>query len=234
MATVQLLGVSSKPGRFISIEGMTSGPGNPQVNVINESGLYSLTLTSRKPIAKRFKRWVTSEVLPTIRKTGSYGVAAGPAALSTLDILNIAMQSEKGRLLAIEQRDHAIQTKAHIGDKKVATAVATASAKSRENNKLRALMGEATQSASIIAVQNKTGCKTYQWRALKNYCTGAGLLTGKSFNPGLQMEVNTYPAEAWLEVYGIDLVKQFGEAAQRLAAPHAPHRISICWTKPNG
>ena len=55
MATVQLLGVSSKPGRFISIEGMTSGPGNPHVNVINESGLYSLTLTSRKPIAKRFK-----------------------------------------------------------------------------------------------------------------------------------------------------------------------------------
>ena len=50
---------------------MTSGPGNPHVNVINESGLYSLTLTSRKPIAKRFKRWVTSEGLPTIRKTGS-------------------------------------------------------------------------------------------------------------------------------------------------------------------
>ena len=98
---------------LISIEGFSRG--NDQVNVINESGLYSLTLTSRKPNAKRFKRWVTSEVLPTIRKTGSYGVAAAPAALSTLDILNIAMQSEKGRLLTIEQRDHAIQTKAHCG-----------------------------------------------------------------------------------------------------------------------
>lgn len=43
-----------------------------EVTVINESGLYSLILTSRKPEAKRFKRWVTHEVLPAIRKTGSY------------------------------------------------------------------------------------------------------------------------------------------------------------------
>ena len=44
------------------------------VTVINESGLYSLILTSRKPEAKPFKKWVTSEVLPTIRKTGSYSI----------------------------------------------------------------------------------------------------------------------------------------------------------------
>ena len=40
--------------------------------VINESGLYSLILSSKLPKAKRFKRWVTSEVLPTIRKHGMY------------------------------------------------------------------------------------------------------------------------------------------------------------------
>ncbi len=40
---------------------------------INESGLYSLVLASRKPEAKRFKKWVTSEVLPSIRRTGKYG-----------------------------------------------------------------------------------------------------------------------------------------------------------------
>ena len=41
--------------------------------VVNESGLYSLIMTSRNPEAKAFRKWVTSEVLPTIRKTGSYG-----------------------------------------------------------------------------------------------------------------------------------------------------------------
>jgi hypothetical protein len=43
------------------------------MNIINESGLYSLILTSRKADAKRFKKWVTSEVLPAIRRTGHYG-----------------------------------------------------------------------------------------------------------------------------------------------------------------
>ena len=42
------------------------------IKFINESGLYSLILRSRKPEAKKFKKWVTSEVLPAIRKTGSY------------------------------------------------------------------------------------------------------------------------------------------------------------------
>ncbi|GAD09845.1 prophage antirepressor [Gluconobacter frateurii NBRC 103465] len=47
--------------------------GGPQeVTVINESGLYSLIFTSRKAAAKRFKKWVTSEVLPAIRATGRY------------------------------------------------------------------------------------------------------------------------------------------------------------------
>lgn len=43
-----------------------------EMTVINESGLYSLILSSKMPNAKRFKHWVTSEVLPTIRKHGTY------------------------------------------------------------------------------------------------------------------------------------------------------------------
>ena len=46
--------------------------GNQNLGIINESGLYSLILSSKLPNAKVFKRWVTSEVLPSIRKTGSY------------------------------------------------------------------------------------------------------------------------------------------------------------------
>ena len=48
--------------------------GNPNMNVINEPGLYKLTFKSRKPEAKKFTRWVTHEVLPSIRRTGSYSV----------------------------------------------------------------------------------------------------------------------------------------------------------------
>ena len=46
--------------------------GNPNQTVINESGLYSLIISSKLPSAKQFKHWVTSEVLPAIRKHGAY------------------------------------------------------------------------------------------------------------------------------------------------------------------
>lgn len=58
--------------------------GSQQMTIINESGLYSLILTSRKPEAKRFKKWVTSEVLPAIRKTGRYETQNAPVAEETL------------------------------------------------------------------------------------------------------------------------------------------------------
>jgi hypothetical protein len=55
--------------------------GKQDMAVVNESGLYALILGSRKPEAKRFKRWVTHEVLPSIRKTGTYAVPGSVAAL---------------------------------------------------------------------------------------------------------------------------------------------------------
>lgn len=49
-----------------------------EVNIVNEPGLYSLVLGSRKPEAKEFKRWLTHEVIPTIRKTGTYSINSAP------------------------------------------------------------------------------------------------------------------------------------------------------------
>jgi prophage antirepressor-like protein len=47
---------------------------NRNVNLISESGLYALVFKSKKPSAKKFRKWVTKEVIPAIRKTGSYGI----------------------------------------------------------------------------------------------------------------------------------------------------------------
>ena len=66
------------------VQSMDTPGGRQELATVNESGLYSLILTSRKPEAKRFKRWVTHEVLPSIRKTGSYVSAASVAHLPTL------------------------------------------------------------------------------------------------------------------------------------------------------
>lgn len=55
---------------------LTEGiPGNPNKTIVNEPGLYSLVLSSRKPEAKAFKRWITHEVIPDIRQYGMYGTS---------------------------------------------------------------------------------------------------------------------------------------------------------------
>ena len=59
--------------------------GNPNMTIINESGLYSLVLSSKLPTARKFRRWVTSEVLSSIRKTGGYNLPKDyPSALRAL------------------------------------------------------------------------------------------------------------------------------------------------------
>ena len=86
-------------------------PGGEQdITTINESGLYSLVLSSKLPGAKKFKRWVTSEVLPTIRKTGGYQLPKDyPSALRAL-----ADATEK--LLAVETENEANRPKVLFAD----------------------------------------------------------------------------------------------------------------------
>ena len=61
------------------------GNQNKESIIINESGLYSLILSSKLPNAKKFKRWVTSDVLPAIRKTGSYSIQSKPDSYTIED-----------------------------------------------------------------------------------------------------------------------------------------------------
>jgi prophage antirepressor-like protein len=70
---------------------------------INESGLYELIMRSDKPEARIFRRWVTSEVLPSIRKTGGYG----QRALSRMELLELAMEAEKEAMAARGELENA-------------------------------------------------------------------------------------------------------------------------------
>lgn len=70
-------------------------PGNPNKAIINEPGLYSLVLRSRKPEAKAFKRWITHEVIPSIRKRGFYGIEN----LTRLEIGKMLVAAEEEKLV---------------------------------------------------------------------------------------------------------------------------------------
>lgn len=160
--------------------------------LINESGLYSLILSSKMPKAKKFKRWVTSEVLPEIRKTGSYT----KAPKSFKEALFLAYKQQ-------EQIEELEKTKAWIGNKREAQAMNTASQKSKEVKKLQVALDLEMSFATVKKVEKMTGRK-YNWRNLKKYCQDAGLGWNKAFDVNYG-SVNSYPIEAWKNVYGIEI-----------------------------
>lgn len=80
---------------------------NRNMIIINESGLYSLIMSSKLPNAKRFKRWVTSEVLPSIRKTGGYitgeeNMTEDELILKAMNVLNTKVENLKERNRQLE------------------------------------------------------------------------------------------------------------------------------------
>lgn len=84
--------------------------GAQDLSVINESGLYSLILSSKLPEARKFKHWVTSEVLPTIRKTGGYKL---PQSFS--EALQLAADQAE-RIEALKKRNEELIPKAEFFD----------------------------------------------------------------------------------------------------------------------
>jgi anti-repressor protein len=81
---------------------------------VNESGLYSLILSSKLPNAKRFKRWVTSEVLPSIRKNGGY--IAGQETMTDDELMARALQVARNKLLERDKQIETMKPKAIFAD----------------------------------------------------------------------------------------------------------------------
>ena len=172
-------------------------------NFINESNLYKCIFQSRQPYAEKFQDWVTEEILPEIRKTGSYSLVPKSYA----EALRLYADEVEQRELMQKQRDEAIRTKAYISDKKTATAMNTASQKSREVEKLKRELDKSKEFASIKAAEIRLKSK-FDWKPLRNYCTSHELEMPKIFDANYG-SVRTYPAEAWQEIYGVDLKELF-------------------------
>lgn len=129
-----------------------------------------------------------------------------PVAMTRMEILRIAMESEQARIEAEAQRDEAVRTKALIGSKREATAMAKASAAVREVKRLTEELGRNAKHATITAVENALGRRLgkQDWVPLRRYCKSNGLQAEKVHDPRWG-EATAWPAEAWNAVYGIDL-----------------------------
>ena len=158
------------------------------LNLVSESGLYDLIMQSRKPEAKAFKRWVTHEVLPSIRKTGSYSVnqtqqqsmmclpqdyESALEALLTEVRKNKALQAELTSEKEAHEKDNedfrngfdiVNAQKAQIGSTREATAMATASsAKARQRFAEKVLETHASELITLRAVVDEQ--RSHLWDA---------------------------------------------------------------------
>ena len=90
-------------------------PGNPEKATINEYGLYSLVLSSRKPEAKAFKRWITHDVIPQIRKTGSYTLNVPQTYAEALrELASTVEEKERAVAIAEAQKQQLIEQKPKV------------------------------------------------------------------------------------------------------------------------
>ena len=215
--------------------GLSDRPRNNSINInsqgmkfINESGLYTLIARSNKPEARRFQRWVTSEVLPSIRKTGSYGLQIDKHDLLLLNISKAktpeeralaiseleqyhedekhALKAENEQLEAdneilTQQRDKAIQTKQQISDSKTAKALGRVGGLVTANNRLKdeLYLNRNYRTIGAIAQLNGISENSLNWRLLKSYCNKHGLEVMKI--QGVRFKINVYPIESFKALY---------------------------------
>ena len=128
-----------------------------------------------------------------------------------ISALEHLLASKRSEQLAIEQRDHAIETKAEIGSRREATAMATASAAVRQVQKLKDDLGLGTRQAAILAVEKALGRKfgVSGYVPLRRWCKERDITAPKVFHPTYGF-VRCWPAGAWMDVYQVDLADLFG------------------------
>lgn len=135
---------------------------------------------------------------------------AKPKELSRLELLQIALAAEQEKIQIAAERDHAIATKAQIGSKREATAMAKASAAVREVNRLKDELGCNARHATIIAVERATGSKLPRnaYVSLRRWCRDNGVEPTSVVDPRYG-SVKAWPAAAWMATHGIDLSSFF-------------------------
>jgi prophage antirepressor-like protein len=196
-----------------------------EVNLVNESGIYNLVLGSRKPEAKAFKRWITHDVIPSIRKRGVYATPEAVSEMSAEELMAKAIIAANETIERIKlERDEAIRTKAQISAGREASIMGRLGSEvkknkvlTKENQELKDKLGESQNFYTVASIpwilkymthdpyRGELKCDVFNrvGTALSRICKERGINLSDS-NKILNKEgkrVNVYPASVvdWLE-----------------------------------
>ena len=167
-----------------------------------------LTFMRNTDIVRAFKKKLVREFWEMVQQRNQVVPALPGDYISALEHLLLSKRSEQ---LAIEQRDVAVATKAEIGSRREATAMATASAATRKVRSLEAALGRGVLEATVTAVEKAAKRKFGKqgFRPLKNWCEARSIAVPKVLDLRYGW-VRAWPAAAWAAVYQIDLAVLFG------------------------
>lgn len=178
-----------------------------------------LTFMRNTEIVRAFKKKLVREFWELVQERNR----ASQPDVTTQEGALIALQGAVEKQLALiaenrqiaQQRDEAVRTKAEIGTRREATAMATASAAVRQVQKLKEELGLGIRQASVVAVEKATGRNfgTAGYVPLRKWCTARGIAAPKVIHPTFGT-VRSWPAGAWMDVYQIDLAELFGAAGE--------------------
>ena len=157
-----------------------------RLSVISESGLYALALSSRKPEAKPFRKWVTSEVLPSIRKTGRYSVAKTPAEM-LLEYAKVMVEHER-RLAKVEAENQQLKETLEVVEMEVQANTAELERFRNGHGYYYSIAGY----CSKLGQQRPLQWMNNQGRKASAMCRQKGIVPEKVSDPRWGT-VNTYP-----------------------------------------
>jgi prophage antirepressor-like protein len=188
------------PEEWKGVQPIHTPGGTQEMLVISEQGLYFFLGRSDKPKALPYQKWIAGEVVPSIRKTGQYGGYSLPRIPQSFpDALRMIADIEEEKALAIEQRDYYKRTKAQIGSKREATAMATASAAVRKINALEDELGRGKLFKAVKAIpwlleefEPSKGMYSVVGKALKKLSAELGYPVAKIIVPEFPDGINAY------------------------------------------
>lgn len=191
--------------------------------LINESGVYSLCFASKLPAAKKFKRWVTHDVIPSIRKTGSYGVFAEMLPKNFPEALRALAKSEEEKEVLKIERDKAIRAKGQISSSREAKALNMLSQQSKKIKKLEDQIGIGETYKTLKAIPwigdvfvPSKGMFSQVGKALTKTSNKMGL-------PVKKIDTPEYPGG--VNAYHIDVVSKFYDELQKNSALLSKYRV---------
>jgi prophage antirepressor-like protein len=179
--------------------------GMQEMRILAEPDTLRLIVNSQLPSAEAFERKVFEEILPSIRKTGSYSIRPKTAlelAREQVILLERIEQVER-------ERDQAISTKAEIGSRREATAMNTASQERKRANRLEAELDRSKQYCTVKRMEMLQHGQKFNWRLLKSTGIAMGIEPIDVFDANYGT-VKSYHADVWKEAYAIDLDEASG------------------------